>query len=168
MPTHKSAYRILRRTPAGVSRRCLQFSHRFWGCRATGGNPGPSQGHWLEKAPGEALAVGAMTDRCHLWLDVCRVSDRATMASAVDLHEKPHAPRRAGYAHAPSSTTISSEAGRSARLSNDQMASPAVNSVEEGNFRLAQIVFSNESRAGGSSGCRRFRVPVFSACSFGT
>jgi hypothetical protein len=55
-----------------------------------------------KRRPGEALAVGAMTDRCHLWLDVCRVSDRATMASAVDLHEKPHAPRRAGYAHAPS------------------------------------------------------------------
>jgi hypothetical protein len=31
-----------------------------------------------------------------------------------------------------------------------------------------QIVFSNGSRARGSSGCRRFRVPAFSACSFGT
>ena len=114
MPTHKLACRILRKTPAGVSRRCLQFSHRSWGCRVTGGNPRRSQGRWLERRPGEALAVGTMTDRCHLWLDVCRVSDRAAMASAVDFHEKPHAPRRAavGTLHRP----FSSEVGRSARL----------------------------------------------------
>ena len=36
-----------------------------------------------------------MTHRSRLWLDICRASDRATMASAVDLLEKPHAPRRA-------------------------------------------------------------------------
>ena len=34
--------------------------------------------------------------------------------------------------------------------------------------RFTSIVFSNGSRAGVSSGCRRFRVPAFSACSFGT
>ena len=33
---------------------------------------------------------------------------------------------------------------------------------------ILDSVFSNEPRAGGSSGGRRFRVPVFSACSFGT
>jgi hypothetical protein len=34
--------------------------------------------------------------------------------------------------------------------------------------RYRRILFSNGSRAGGSSGFRRFRVPWFSACSFGT
>jgi hypothetical protein len=36
------------------------------------------------------------------------------------------------------------------------------------NGSFTSIVFSNESRAGASFGFRRFRVPVFSACSFGT
>ena len=36
------------------------------------------------------------------------------------------------------------------------------------NGSFTSIVFSNGSRAEASSGCRRFRVPVFSACSFGT
>jgi hypothetical protein len=101
--THKSACRILRKTCTGVARRCLQFSNRFWGCLATIGQPQPSQGCWLEKRPGEALAVGTMTHRSRLWLDICRASDRATMASAVDLLEKPHALRRAavGTLHSP-------------------------------------------------------------------
>jgi hypothetical protein len=34
--------------------------------------------------------------------------------------------------------------------------------------RSAQILFSNGVKAGGSSRCRRFRAPAFSACSFGT
>ena len=34
-----------------------------------------------------------------------------------------------------------------------------------GNGRCLRIVFSNGSRAEASSGCRRFRVPAFSACS---
>ena len=34
--------------------------------------------------------------------------------------------------------------------------------------RSAQILFSNGIKAGGSSRCRRFRAPAFSACSFGT
>jgi DNA invertase Pin-like site-specific DNA recombinase len=36
------------------------------------------------------------------------------------------------------------------------------------NDQSRRILFSNESRAGASFGFRRFRVPVFSACSFGT
>ena len=39
---------------------------------------------------------------------------------------------------------------------------PIQPSPNDGYFR---IVFSNGSRAGPSSGCRRFRVPAFSACS---
>jgi hypothetical protein len=35
-------------------------------------------------------------------------------------------------------------------------------------LRNSILAFSNESKARGSSGCRRFRVPAFSACSFGT
>ena len=108
-----------------------------------------------KRRPGETLAVGTMTDRCHLWLDVCRVSDRATMASGVDLHEKPHAPRRAGHGHAPSSTTISSGAGWSARLPTSGWPRPrSIVLREETSGWRQERPFGDERE---SSGSRRWR-----------
>jgi hypothetical protein len=99
---NRRAVSSAKRVPASRAAVC-NFHIDFGVALATIGQPQPSQGCWLEKRPGEALAVGTMTHRSGLWLDICRASDRATMAPAVDLLEKPHAPRRAavGTLHSP-------------------------------------------------------------------
>ena len=57
-----------------------------------------------------------------------------------------------------------------ARLVSSTVATPSDNDRcwRKADGRSRRIAFSNGSRAGPSSGCRRFRVPAFSACSFGT